>query len=375
MAAVLQILLATFPFFALVLCGYLAARRRMLPLDAIPGLNGFVLFFALPCMLYRFGANTPLAQLLDAELFVTYLFCALVMVGFVVAVTMNRRIGWNDAAFGALVAAFPNTGFMGVPLLVALLGPAAAGPAIVTILVDLVITSSLCIALSRLDGATAGAGASNSRRMSPRDATKNALKGVATNPMPWAIALGAVASALQIDLPKPVLQTVGLLADAASPVALFTIGAVLARSQMMTSDLVLKIPVPQADQGVPLITATQGSGEPAGEPLSSNFPMSSLPEGLVGKVPLRDYVPVALLKLLLHPVLVLLVGAAAVQMGLHIEPFALKVMVLVAALPSASNVSLLAERFGADTGRIARIILVSTALAFFTFSGAVVLLR
>jgi malonate transporter len=301
-----------------------------------------------------------------------------VMVGFVVAVTMNRRIGWNDAAFGALVAAFPNTGFMGVPLLVALLGPAAAGPAIVTILVDLVVTSSLCIALSRLDGATGGGG-SNSRRMSPRDATKNALKGVATNPMPWAIALGAVASAIQVDLPKPVLQTVGLLADAASPVALFTIGAVLARSQMMTADVVLQAPTlrlveAKTDQAAPLITGVQDNGAP-GQALPSDFPMSSLPQGLIGKVPLRDYVPVALLKLLLHPVLVLLVGVAAVRMGLHIEPFALKVVVLVAALPSASNVSLLAERFGADTGRIARIILVSTALAFFTFSAAVSLLR
>ena len=58
-----------------------------------------------------------------------------------------------------------------------------------------------------------------------------------------------------------------------------------------------------------------------------------------------------------------------------IDRFALIVIVLVAALPSASNVSLLAEKFGADNGRIARIILVSTAAAFFTFSGAVALLR
>jgi malonate transporter and related proteins len=50
-------------------------------------------------------------------------------------------------------------------------------------------------------------------------------------------------------------------------------------------------------------------------------------------------------------------------------------MVLIATLPSASNVSLLAERFGANNGRIARIILVSTAMAFLTFSGAVALLR
>ena len=321
----LQILTITCPFFALVLCGFVAARRGMLPMAAIPGLNGFVLFFALPCMLYRFGASTPIAQLLDLRVALTYLACALIMVGFVVAVTRHGRIGWNDAAFGALVGAFPNTGFMGVPLLVALLGPKAAGPAIVTILVDMVITTSLCIALSRLDnhGGTGG---------SAGVAARNALKGVATNPMPWSILLGAMVSALQLDFPKPVVQTVGLLADSASPVALFTIGAVLARSQMM---------------------AQSGEAHP---------------------VHWMEVVPVAAIKLFLHPLLVLLVGAGAIQMGVPMDRFALTVLVLLAALPSASNVSLLAERFGADNGRIARIILVSTAAAFFTFAGAVALM-
>ena len=319
----LQILLITFPFFGLVLCGYIAAKRRMLPLEAIPGMNSFVLFFALPCMLYRFGSTTPLAQLLDGGVFLTYLFCALVMVALTVAVSLNARIRWNDASFGALVAAFPNTGFMGVPLLVALLGAQAAGPAIVTIVVDMVITTSLCIALSRLDGADEH-GFSH--------AAKNALKGMVFNPMPWSILLGAVASAVSLTLPKPVMQTVGLMADAASPVALFTIGAVLARSQMLAA--------------------------------AHNHPA----------IALSDYLPVAAIKLLLHPVLVLLVGIAAIAWGVPLSKFALTVMVLVAALPSASNVSLLAERFGADNGRIARIILVSTAAAFFTFSGAVSLL-
>ncbi|MDP3521805.1 MAG: AEC family transporter [Hydrogenophaga sp.] len=314
----LQVLLVTFPFFALVLAGFVAARRRMLPLEAIPGLNGFVLFFALPCMLYRFGSTTPIAQLLDGAVAGIYLLCALIMVGFAIAMSLNRRIRWNDASLGALVAAFPNTGFMGVPLLAALLGPQAVGTVIVLIVVDMVITSSLCVALSRLDspGGAAQAG-------------KSALKGVVANPMPWAIILGAVASAVEFTLPGPVEKTVWLLADAASPVALFTIGAVLARSQM-----------------------------------TSNHPM-----------PLSDYLPVALMKLVLHPLLVLLAGLSAMQLGVPLDPFALKVMVLVAALPSASNVSLLAERLGADNGRIARIILVSTAAAFLTFSGAVSLTR
>ena len=66
---------------------------------------------------------------------------ALAMVAFALAMTLNRRIRWNDASLGALVAAFPNSGFMGVPLLVALLGPLAAGPVILSIVVDMVITN------------------------------------------------------------------------------------------------------------------------------------------------------------------------------------------------------------------------------------------
>lgn len=312
----LSVLLVTSPFFALVLCGFVATRRGILPLTAIAGLNSFVLYFALPCMLYRFGARTPIAQLLDPAVAGVYLASALVLVGAVVALT-RRRLGWNDAAFGALVAAFPNTGFMGVPLLVALLGAHSAGPVILTMALDMLVTTSLCIALSRL-GMAGGAGV----------ALRNALKGMAANPMPWAIALGALASWAQWTLPGPVEQTLAMLGDAASPVALFTIGAVLARSQMNAHE----------------------------------------------RVPARDYVPIALAKLIVHPLLVWVAGRAAIALGVPLTEQALVVLVLLAALPSASNVSLLTERFGAHGGRVARIILVSTALAFLTFSGAVALM-
>ena len=318
----LRILLVTFPFFALVLCGYVAARRGWLSHLAIPGLNTFVLYFALPCMLYRFGASTPIAQLLNASLIGVYVLCAVLMVALAVVVTrrgLHPRKNWNDASFGALVAAFPNTGFMGVPLLIALLGSAAAGPAIVSISIDMILTSSLCIALSRLDGAgTHGVSA----------AARMALKGVVNNPLPWAIALGGLASMADFVLPKPIMSTVTLLGDAASPVALFTIGVVLARSQKNSKE----------------------------------------------RMPVNDYLPVVLMKLIVHPVLLGLLGLAAMAMGLPLDRFALTVVVLVAALPSASNTVMLSERFGADSGRIARIILLSTVLAFFSFSGAVALL-
>jgi predicted permease len=224
----------------------------------------------------------------------------------------------RDAAFGALVAAFPNAGFMGVPLLVALLGENAAGPVIGAILVDLVVTSTLCVAIAQSQSQRSRA--ADERSM--LTAALLSLRGALTNPLPWAIALGAGFAATHRELPGPVAQVVRMLGDSAAPVALFTIGSVLWR---------------------------------AGQHAHT-------------KTPVAQYLPVALIKLLVHPTLVLAIGLAARALGAPLSPFALMVLTLTAALPSASNVSLLAERYGADNGRIARIIMASTVLAFATFS-------
>ncbi|HSQ71011.1 MAG TPA: AEC family transporter [Rubrivivax sp.] len=308
-----SILAVTVPFFALVLCGYLAAQRHVLPESAIPGLNAFVLYFALPCMLFRFGMNTPIFDLLNPVVLVVYLCAALLIVFVTIAVSLNERVHLKDAAFGALVAAFPNTGFMGVPLLVALLGPAAAGPVICSMLADLFVTSSACIALAQAHGAA---------EHGARVAALRALRGALSNPLPWSIALGAAFSVADVRLSGPLDTIVRMLADAASPVALFTIGAVLWR---------------------------------AGQHAHTRTPVS-------------DYLPVALIKLFVHPLLVFALAGSAHVLGAPLSAFQLTVLTLAAALPSASNVSLLAERYGADNGRVARIIMSSTVLSFVSFT-------
>ena len=313
------ILAVTVPFFALVLCGYLAAHRHVLPESAIPGLNAFVLYFALPCMLFRFGASTPIVEMLNPVLLAVYLAAALLIVFVVISWSLNERVGLKDASFGALVAAFPNTGFMGVPLLVALLGPGAVGPLVVTLLVDLFITSSLCIALAQAaEGGPGGAAGPGGARA----AAARALKGALSNPLPWSIALGAAMAGAGLALPGPAQAVVDMLAGAATPVALFTIGAVLHRA-----------------------------GQHAGR-----------------RTPAIDYVPVALVKLFVHPLLVALLALGARELGAPVTSFQILVLTLAAALPSASNVSLLAERFKADNGRVARIIMTSTVLAFVSFT-------
>jgi predicted permease len=230
-----------------------------------------------------------------------------------IATSLNERVGLKDAAFGALVASFPNTGFMGVPLLVALLGPAAAGPVICIVVADLFITSSVCIAIAQAHEAS-GHGS--------RTAALRALRGAFSNPLPWSIALGAAFSVAGVQLSGPVDVVVRMLSDASTPVALFTIGTVLWRAGQHSHT----------------------------------------------RTAVADYVPVALIKLFLHPLLVLALGAAARALGAPLTGFQLTVLVLAAALPSASNVSLLAERYGADNGRVARIIMSSTVVAFASFS-------
>jgi malonate transporter and related proteins len=316
------ILAVTFPFFALVLLGYLAVQRKMLPESAIPGLNGFVLFFALPCMLFRFGASMPFAQLIDPVLIAIYGGGALLMVLFTMALTLRRSpdgpgVSMKDAAFGALVAAFPNSGFMGFPLLIGLMGEGVAGPLIGCILIDLVVTSSLCLALAQIRPASETATQHDLFASFLR-----AMRGAFSNPLPWAIALGAVVAASGVKLPGPANEIVKMLGDAATPVALFTIGAVLWRAQQHAT----------------------------------------------APTPVSAYLPVALVKLLIHPLLMLAGGVIANAAGANVSQFALLVLVLNAALPSASNVAILAERYGADNGRVTRIIMVSTVLAFGTFS-------
>ena len=318
------ILAVTVPFFALVLCGYLATRRGLLPQAAIPGLNAYVLFFALPCLLFKFGASMPFTKLIDPTLMAIYVLCAMLMVFVTIAATLKsvddrHGIDLKNSAFGALVAAFPNTGFMGVPLLVALLGDAAAGPVIGTVLIDLVLTSTFCIALAQSQEQLSP---SESEPATMRRSALRSLRGALTNPLPWAIGLGALVAATQLQLPGPVNQVIQMLADSASPVALFTIGAVLCRAGQSST----------------------------------------------AKTPVVQFLPVALLKLFVHPLLVLSVGVIAKALGAPVSTFGLTVLVLAAALPSASNVSLLAERYEADNGRIARIIMTSTVLAFVSFS-------
>jgi predicted permease len=301
-----------------------ATRFALLSLAAIPGLSVFVLYFALSAMLFRFGAAIPLAQLLNFPLMLLYAVCSIVLVAATITASRNERIGIKDAAFGAMSAVYSNSGFMGIPLLVALIGESAIAVVIVTLLVDQVLISSICMSIAHAKGL----GQSRGLRALTIAAVRS-LKAAALNPMLWSILAGILFGLSGLTMSAPVAKTIELLSDAASPVALFTTGAILARNTL----------------------------------------------GAQRKHPAMDYLPLALTKLLAHPLLIFLGLRSAQAMGFTFDRPTFLAVLLMAALPSASNVSMLAERFGADSGRIARVIMVTTVLSFFTFSGMVWLLE
>jgi hypothetical protein len=302
----LAILNVTAPFFALVLCGYLAARFRTLPENAVPALNTFVLYFALPCMLFRFAAGASFRDIVNVPVFLAYMVAGLSALALVVtAMRYGAGEGLRDASFAALAVSWSNWGYMGIPLIPALLGPAALAPLIAAGMADLLVVISVALGIASLGNHNTGG---------VHIALMGALTHVARNPLIWAVLVGGVFSAFELHLPAPVDQLVRLLGQAAGPVALFTIGVSLYRPN----------------------TRAWGG----------------------------DVLAIAGAKLLLHPCLA---GVVAMY-AFHLSPLEVHTLVLAAALPVGGSVFLFAERQGANAERIAAAILVSTALAFVSFS-------
>ncbi len=321
----LDLLLLFVPFFALVLMGWGAARARLLPLEGIGAMNTFVLFFGLPAMLFRLGASGAFHQDGLLALLLCYALAGAVVLGLALAWASRQGLNRRDGALAALATVFPNTGFLGLPLLTGLLGAQAAGPLAATLVVDVLLLSSACLAWAHArslaqadDSATRAVWAS--------------LKGALRNPLLWAMALGMWMGEHGGPLPAALDHTLTLLAQSATPTALFTLGAILARGQMQ--------PPRQPQPHMPSIA-------PVGRAL---------------------WQP-TLLKLVLHPALVWIAGWGLRQWGLPVPDEGLITLTLAAALPSASNVTMLAEREGADAALVARIILWTTAAAWLTLAG------
>jgi len=298
----LAIFLKTLPFFALIGLGWVAGRTRFFPEEATAWLTKFVFYFALSAMLFRFAANLSLAEIFDTGFVLAYL-CGSALVWIVaMAVARIRGEGLAPAAMEAHTAMTGNTGFLGVPMLVVLLGVQAAGPVLMVLTIDMIVFSSLVTML--ITGARQG-------RVSV--ALLGALAaGLLRNPMIMSMLAGLAWSGLHLPMPAPLDEFTQILGAAATPGALFAIGASLAARRA-------------AERVAPAVW-------------------------------------LSFAKLVLHPAAV----AVAALWVFRVEPYAAGVMIAAAALPVAGNVYILAHHYGVAQARVSAAILISTAASILT---------
>ena len=256
-------------------------------------------------MMFRFTIATPFEQIFSARVFFAYMAAGLLTFAlFVVAYRLASKLPLHRGVYPGLAVVWSNWGYMGFALIPAFLGSAALPIIVAAGMADVFVLLSVASAL----------GGGDPGRSSVKAAVSGAVLRVAKNPMIWAVVLGAAGSAAGLTLPAAPDQLVRLLGSAAVPVALFAIGVSLYRPG---------VPVLQAD--VMMITG--------------------------GKLLLQPYI------------------AAVVAIYLFgLSTFEMHVLVLMAALPVAGSVFLFAERAGSGSEAISGAILVSTVLAFFSFS-------
>lgn len=304
-----DIFLETLPFFLLIAVGYGAGRSGFFSAEATAYLTKFVFYFALSAMLFRFSANLALRDILDWSFIFAYLSASLVVYGLVTLVAMMRGKPVAEAAIEAQCGVIGNVGFLGIPMLALLLGEMAVPAVLMVLSVDLIFFGSLIVIL--ITGSRDG-------RMSAA-VLITVGQGLLANPMIVAMALGLLVSSLNLTLPGPINQFLLILGVAATPGALFAIGASLA-------------------------------GKSA-ERLS-----------VAGWLSFS--------KLILHPAAV----AVTALWVFDVDPFAAGVMIAAAALPVAGNVYILAQHYGVAPARVSASILISTSLSVATISVVIALI-
>ncbi|MFZ1479520.1 MAG: AEC family transporter [Paracoccaceae bacterium] len=306
----LPILLKTLPFFAVIGTGFLAGRGRFITPDATAQLTRFVFYFALSAMLFGFAANLSLTEIFSLPFVLAYLSATTTVWALVFAVALARRTDREAALFEAHTGVIGNVGFLGIPMLALLLGPAAVGPVLLVLAVDLIVFSSLLTLLITLF---------RSGRVSLGTIRLLAV-GILKNPMIVSTVLGLAWGASGRSLWVPVAEFMTLLGAAATPCALFAIGASLA-----------------------------------------------------GRRPDRLGVAawLTLAKLVLHPAAV----AVAALWLFPVDLYAAGVMIAAAALPVAGNVFILAQAYGVAPQRVSTAILVSTAFSVLTVTAVIALLE
>lgn len=205
------------PVFALIGLGAGAVRLRLLDGAALKGMNDFVFYLAMPCLLFRAVVAAPPLRLLD----VAGSFIAGAVILFAVSVVLSRvlfRARLANASVFALNAVFGNTVMLGIPIIDSAYGAEGVAYLLAVVAFHSGLLLPLATVLIEAD-AQSGRG--------PLGVLRATLPGLVRNPVVVCIVLAFAWRATGLGFAEPVNRLLVLLGAAGPPLALFCLGATL----------------------------------------------------------------------------------------------------------------------------------------------------
>lgn len=301
-------LLIVLPVFALIFTGWLARKSGALGPNATREINRLVVYLALPAMLFDIMSNAKPAEIWEPGFTLAFTIGCFIIFALTLWWRLSNGCHLADAAIDGLNASYANTGFIGFPLILALVGDAGMAPTLVATIVTVCVLFAVSIVLIE-------AGLQTETRR--RDIATKTFFSLVKNPLLVAPMLGVLVMASGGHLPAPLHTFLKLLGGAASPCALIALGLFLA--------------------GTPSGAATQ---------------RLSTAGILVG------------LKLIAQPLITWVLAGPL----LGLPPATTHIAVVLAALPTGTGSFMLAEFYGREAGLTGRVVLVSTVLSVLTIS-------
>jgi predicted permease len=214
----LAALTVVFPVFALIFVGWLVRRCGILSAQATTELNRFVVYLALPALLFDIVAHADWADIWKPGFIVAFTVSCFAVFALTLAIRWRGRRHLADAAIDGLNAGYANTGFMGIPLVLLVLGRDGLPSAMIATIITVCALFAFAIVLIEIGLQTEGR---------TQDIVWKVLKSLARNPLVVAPMLGALVPITGMIIPAPGETFLKLLGGTAAPCALVTLGLFL----------------------------------------------------------------------------------------------------------------------------------------------------
>lgn len=191
--------------FLLILCGFVAAKSKCIREEGVHGLNSVLVNFSLPCMAIaklQVDASPELMQ----DIVHMAILTAVAMLGCAAVVWFGICRHESPLRRAALsgMALIPNSGFMGLPLIAAAFGEDKMIYGIIYVGVSNIITWSVGVALY--------------------DKKALSWRRIFLIPTLVTSVLGLILFVAEVRLPSVLLDTLEMLGDTTTPLAMFIIG-------------------------------------------------------------------------------------------------------------------------------------------------------